>query len=1002
MHFLIGQILTGSLLWLILGIAALAILIWFLSWLLFPETTIGPVPSSLMGLDGLDESMAAKLRGYGINTDRDLMRLSPRGQQELESQLGLHNGEYEGWRRQVLKEWRAAYLPRELRDCDAIFPDPELGGLYAKKPDDVDDLTRIPGIDSVAAGRMNTAGIYTFEQLKLLTPEQRANLTRRFNLSGLSFDTIPSSNISATTTAGFGKVPKGGLVADAGGDSWVTPSSDTASHDRGSSEAGTKGREIPPAKKAADSASGVTVDRSHTGTALPQGPHYATPASDTSPAATGSAQPSTGHSSKSDAVGAQIPRTKIDAELGRVYTAPPPHRDNLKSLPGIDALAESKLNAAGVYTIDQLLSLSPNQQAGFKRRFDLANVDFGSWRSRATSAVAVPPSKSVSASSSGVISPASSSSPSQSGVDLSSAVNDSKTDSPIGGGADVHGTANVGNRADETAVAADVSSVGKPNFGYVYTSPPNDADDLTQLDGISPELAKKLNLNGIYKFEQLRSMSADQRKSFLARFGLPSLSFDRWLPSIGIGAAGIAALGAVGSKAGSDSTSTSPRMESGRKPVGFAAGSGQLGGQSAVGSEHVASASLPGSKGEGQFKPHPIFERAYVTAPSEVDDFSRLGLDTSAAKKLNDAGIFKYEQLKNLNSEQQSQFRREFGLPNVDFSEWRRCIHAWSRGIETTLDEPRTYQPAAFHGVRLPEIVPGVYDGKQLVAYPEQVIFRGSNPENWGANVSADGTVALSADEIRSDINYVRVRRVDTRESVVTAVTKGQLFAPGPNEGNGWNGLCDCFFGGRHLGVFARGIPNEVETKFGIGGWGFGHRFDHNDQQEWAWAGRLLEPTVFEISVGHVGSPAGTVVFRSNDPTIWNQRVREGRGRMAMPIAGVSHPIAFLRLMRTDTGEAVIVRVDKESLLGRGQNPRLGWNGLNDHFSGGHHLGIYHREAPQDVEICFGEGGWGFGHPYGDNDRQAYGWGGHDIGETVFEISLLPMLPDYLRHELLD
>jgi hypothetical protein len=65
-------------------------------------------------------------------------------------------------------------------------------------------------------------------------------------------------------------------------------------------------------------------------------------------------------------------------------------------------------------------------------------------------------------------------------------------------------------------------------------------------------------------------------------------------------------------------------------------------------------------------------------------------------------------------------------------------------------------------------------------------------------------------------------------------------------------------------------------------------------------------------------------------------------------------------------------------------------------------LGIYHRDAPQDVEICFGEGGWGFGHHYGDNRWQAYGWGGLVAGETVFEVSVLEQLPDYLRHELLD
>ena len=111
----------------------------------------------------------------------------------------------------------------------------------------------------------------------------------------------------------------------------------------------------------------------------------------------------------------------------------------------------------------------------------------------------------------------------------------------------------------------------------------------------------------------------------------------------------------------------------------------------------------------------------------------------------------------------------------------------------------------------------------------------------------------------------------------------------------------------------------------------------------------------------------------------------------------------FLRLMRVDTGEAVIVAVEQAGLLQLGDDPEMGWNGACDQFSGGHHLGVYHGNVPQSVEVRFGGGGWGFGHPFGENDRQEFGWAGQPIGvPTVFEIMVMERLPDHLAHELLE
>ena len=129
-------------------------------------------------------------------------------------------------------------------------------------------------------------------------------------------------------------------------------------------------------------------------------------------------------------------------------------------------------------------------------------------------------------------------------------------------------------------------------------------------------------------------------------------------------------------------------------------------------------------------------------------------------------------------------------------------------------------------------------------------------------------------------------------------MTKGQLFSNGDQNENGWNGSSEVFFGGRHIGAFGQHLPQEVETKFSQGGWGFGHRYDHNDRQEWGWAGRVIEPTSFEISVGCIGDTPGTVVFRGSDPTVWNSKARDGESRFADPIDSVKHPVDFVRIMR--------------------------------------------------------------------------------------------------------
>ena len=340
---------------------------------------------------------------------------------------------------------------------------------------------------------------------------------------------------------------------------------------------------------------------------------------------------------------------------------------------------------------------------------------------------------------------------------------------------------------------------------------------------------------------------------------------------------------------------------------------------------------------------------------------------------------------------------------DANIADWNRCFYAWGRGIDTSAEAHQAIGNGSLNGIVLPQIADAVFDGEKLTGYDEQVIFKGSNPDGWGTgHHGIEGVeTSISSDAIRSDINFLRIRRGDTQESVVVPITKGQIFSNGDPATSGWNGAAEVFFGGRHVGAFAQHLPQEAETKFSQGGWGFGHRYDHNDRQEWAWAGRVIQPTTMEISVGCIGKMPGTIVFRGSDPSIWNTETSEGDSRFAIPLDSVQHPVNFVRIMRQTTGEAVIVRVDGDHLLDEGHDPRLGWNGSGAEFFGGRHLGVYHNDLPQDFETRLEFGGWGFGHPYNDNDRQAWGWAGRQLSETVFEISLLESVQDFIKHEVI-
>ena len=66
----------------------------------------------------------------------------------------------------------------------------------------------------------------------------------------------------------------------------------------------------------------------------------------------------------------------------------------------------------------------------------------------------------------------------------------------------------------------------------------------------------------------------------------------------------------------------------------------------------------------------------------------------------------------------------------------------------------------------------------------------------------------------------------------------------------GFNGTNEQFYGAHHLGIFDESLPQDVETRFTYGGWGFGHSVMGSESQASGWEGKRIDgDTVFEIAV---------------------------------------------------------------------------------------------------------------------------------------------------------
>jgi hypothetical protein len=152
------------------------------------------------------------------------------------------------------------------------------------------------------------------------------------------------------------------------------------------------------------------------------------------------------------------------------------------------------------------------------------------------------------------------------------------------------------------------------------------------------------------------------------------------------------------------------------------------------------------------------------------------------------------------------------------------------------------------------------------------VLFCSNDVELWGRDIYR-GTHcrARAIKDFPAWAQWIAVRRLDTRERVFAPVRTASLFNGQTSDPVGFNGTNELFYGARHLGIFSESCPNEVETRFTYGGWGFGHRANEitpevEQLQAAGWEGREIPAdTVFEIVI-HEELPALEQLDRLLEP----------------------------------------------------------------------------------------------------------------------------------------
>ncbi len=142
------------------------------------------------------------------------------------------------------------------------------------------------------------------------------------------------------------------------------------------------------------------------------------------------------------------------------------------------------------------------------------------------------------------------------------------------------------------------------------------------------------------------------------------------------------------------------------------------------------------------------------------------------------------------------------------------------------------------------------------------LLFRSDNPALWNTLNRGKKHFAVPVAYAPVHMRYLRLRRMDTGEALILPLTRDQLLNAKPRDttvGYWWCGTAKEEWKGRHLGIsqgprYKFPVPNGMicvmmEGWDAFAGSGFGHKAFVNDGQYYAWQGREIARTAFEVAV---------------------------------------------------------------------------------------------------------------------------------------------------------
>ena len=177
-------------------------------------------------------------------------------------------------------------------------------------------------------------------------------------------------------------------------------------------------------------------------------------------------------------------------------------------------------------------------------------------------------------------------------------------------------------------------------------------------------------------------------------------------------------------------------------------------------------------------------------------------------------------------------------------------------------DHPPVRIGKGFHDLTNPGFTAGTEDLETSKQGDEEdenrslILFCSNDVELWGKNIYRGAFCrARAIKDFPKWASWISIKRLDTGERVFAPVRTASLFNGQTSDPVGFNGTNELFYGARHLGIFSESCPNEVETRFTYGGWGFGHRAleiapEVEQLQAAGWEGKEIpSDTVFEIVI---------------------------------------------------------------------------------------------------------------------------------------------------------